>query len=94
MQRIDQIVPEDRRSGCDRRDFPRDGEGRRASDRERQRKVDCPFCTHYDSIVVDGWHTEGVGYIRRRECQNPMCRAYFRTVETPQMDAPLSLPPA
>jgi hypothetical protein len=70
----------DRRTGIERRDFPRDGEGRRASDRERQRKVDCPFCTHWDSLVLDQW-AEGDGFWRKRECQNTHCHQIYLTCE-------------
>jgi hypothetical protein len=65
---------EDRRSGLERRD----GVGRRQT--ERRRKVDCPFCAHYDSLVVDGWTDDGC-YVRRRECQNSECRMMFHTEE-------------
>lgn len=75
-----------RRALPDRRELQRDASGRRQSNRERQRKVDCPHCAHWDSLVEDCWpatdaHGHGC-YVRRRYCQNPECRGVFLTEET------------
>lgn len=78
-------MTDDRRRIEDRRDLPREQPGRRASDRLRQPKVDCPYCQGYDSLVVDGWPDRDAErrqcYVRRRECQNPACRMLFHTEE-------------
>jgi hypothetical protein len=83
----------DRRQVEDRRDLPRESDGRRAVDRarERQRKVDCPKCWHWDTLIIDNLGQEKdvpefrkhlpPAYVRRRECQNPHCRAIFPSYE-------------
>ena len=67
------IAVDDRRDGPeDRRELPREDRGRRTSDkvRSRQHKVDCPFCGHWDSIVISSgkWRAE----------HNPMTGAFDR----------------
>jgi transcriptional regulator NrdR family protein len=46
--------------------------------RERQTKLECPHCDHWDSTVEQGW-AHPAGYTRRRRCT--ACRKTFRTRE-------------